>query len=186
MISSWEIPTKVKTWRVKWKIDFWEKFASDKKAARRWFLYTFLQCKSINLSTSLLANSTVGRALNNAVKALCLQELNDVRWYWLHGPMELEQPLVKRCITSELRAVIYPEGGGDDEWWLPCGSAFLKAFPASMKLVAASCLLCICRWRRAAWENAFPAAENKMLHVKEDWVTDKEEGYRYACSSNIW
>lgn len=40
----------------------------------------------------------------------------------------------------------------------PWGSAFLKALPASTKLVAASCLLCSCRWSCAAWQKAFPAA----------------------------
>lgn len=34
----------------------------------------------------------------------------------------------------------------------------MKALPASTKLVAASCLLCSCRWSCAAWQKALPAA----------------------------
>lgn len=48
-----------------------------------------------------------------------------------------------------------PAGGPEAAPW---GSAFLKALPASTKLVAASCLLCSCRWSCAAWQKALPAA----------------------------
>lgn len=64
----------------------------------------------------------------------------------------------------------------EPDW--PCGSAFLKAFPASIRLVAASCLLCICRWRWAALENAFPAAESRwfgVITVIINTVVNKEE-----------
>lgn len=55
----------------------------------------------------------------------------------------------------------------------PCGSAFLKAFPASTKLVAESCLFWSCMCSLAAWQNALPAAarqhrwHNVQRHV---WV----------------
>lgn len=58
----------------------------------------------------------------------------------------------------------------------PWGSAFLKALPASTKLVAASCLLCSCRWSCAAWQKAFPAAGGGEKRgsgrggVKKRWV----------------
>lgn len=45
---------------------------------------------------------------------------------------------------------------------LPCGSAFLKAFPASTKLVAESCLFWSCMCSLAAWQNAFPAPAHQQ------------------------
>lgn len=59
---------------------------------------------------------------------------------------------------------------------LPWGSAFLKAFPASMRLVAASCLLCICRWRWAACAKAFPAAGKKCCKIKVFTDNSGEKG----------
>lgn len=53
--------------------------------------------------------------------------------------------------------------------WLcvsPLGSDFLKAFPASMKLVAESCLFWSCMWIRAAWQNALPAAGQTEWHTQ--------------------
>lgn len=96
---------------------------------------------------------------------LSICKMNDIRWHW-----NWYSSLQNRNYNWAA-AVTYLEGG--DAWSLPCGSAFLKAFPASMKLVAASCLLCIWRWRRAAWENAFPAAEEKTFHVRRIEVGPK-------------
>lgn len=63
------------------------------------------------------------------------------------------------------------EGCGDvlssaicgSQGFLPWGSAFLKALPASTKQVAASCLLCSCRCSWAAWQKAFPAAGTEQI-----------------------
>lgn len=52
----------------------------------------------------------------------------------------------------------------------PLGSDFLKAFPASMKLVAQSCLFCSCIWRRAALQNAFPAAKHREKRRTETFT----------------
>lgn len=59
-----------------------------------------------------------------------------------------------------------------DEYPIPCGSAFLNAFPASMKFEAASCLLCIWRCKRAAWENAFPAAGKQIVMFRKLHIDD--------------
>lgn len=67
--------------------------------------------------------------------------------------------------------------------FLPCGSAFLNALPASIKFVAASCLLCIWRWRDAAWEKAFPAAERIKFHVRNIEIAQQDMNVRnnYNC-----
>lgn len=50
----------------------------------------------------------------------------------------------------------------------------MKALPASTKLVAASCLLCSCRWSCAAWQKAFPAAEGGERKLRSIILTVSE------------
>lgn len=73
------------------------------------------------------------------------------------------------CLSAQLGRLNHPQlrNFGREMEPLPCGSAFLKAFPASTKLVAASCLLCSCRWSCAAWQKAFPAAGRREKQARE-------------------
>ncbi len=143
------------------------------------FPHFSFQCRA--LSTFPFIICTVEKNVNNAAEALYLKDHNDIRGWWLDKRQWILhssfKPALLVSFSSHTSRVVI----------LPCGSAFLKAFPASMKLVAASCLLCIWRWRRAAWENAFPAAgKKKKLCVGNTEVSPKKgKGNRDICSFSL-